>query len=197
MAVWIVVFALAAPVRFGRALAAALSTAAMAPAGLAVQVLWGNVPNPPVSLWAVLSAAPFLMGVASTLLGRLIYRLGADVREAREYGGYQLIERIAGGGMGEVWRARHHTVGRKAAVKLIRPELFESGAGGRLDALRRFEREAQATASLHSLHTVALYNYGVTEDGRLYYVMELLDGLDLETLVARWGRCLPRGPPPS
>jgi serine/threonine-protein kinase len=80
-------------------------------------------------------------------------------------------------------------VGREAAVKLVRPELLASGmgAGDRLAALRRFEREANATAGLHSPHTVALYNYGLSEDGLLYYVMELLDGFDLETLVTRFG----------
>jgi eukaryotic-like serine/threonine-protein kinase len=53
--------------------------------------------------------------------------------------------------------------------------------------LRRFEREARATAALKSPHTVQLYDFGATEDGRLYYVMELLDGLDLDTLVRRYG----------
>ena len=53
--------------------------------------------------------------------------------------------------------------------------------------MRRFEREARATAALKSPHTVQLYDFGATEDGRLYYVMELLDGLDLETLVRQYG----------
>ncbi len=188
VAVWITVFALAVPVRFGKALTAALATACMEPLGLFIQVrLLGNIENLPRQLWFILSVAPFLMAVASTLLGKLIYRLGTEVKAAREYGGYQLVERIGRGAMGEVWRARHHIVGREAAVKLIRPELFDSSSNDRLAAQRRFEREAQATASLHSPHTVALYNYGLSEDGLLYYVMELLDGFDLETLVTRFG----------
>ncbi|HBQ13606.1 MAG TPA: serine/threonine protein kinase, partial [Myxococcales bacterium] len=54
-------------------------------------------------------------------------------------------------------------------------------------ARARFRREAQATSALRSPHTVELYDFGVTDDGTLYYAMELLDGLDLETLVKRFG----------
>ena len=53
--------------------------------------------------------------------------------------------------------------------------------------MQRFEREAQATALMRSAHTVELYDFGVTEDGTFYYVMELLDGLDLSQLVRRGG----------
>jgi serine/threonine protein kinase len=53
--------------------------------------------------------------------------------------------------------------------------------------LQRFEREAQATAKLRSTHTVHLYDYGVSEDGTFFYVMEYLEGIDLDTLVERYG----------
>jgi serine/threonine-protein kinase len=53
--------------------------------------------------------------------------------------------------------------------------------------LARFEREAQATASLRSVHTIEIYDFGITDDGVFYYVMELLDGLDLENLVKQFG----------
>jgi len=184
VAVWIIVFALAVPVSFGRSLTAALATASMGPIGLGIQVLLGNVPSPPAPLWFVIFSSQYLMAGAAALLGRLIYRLGVEVKAAREYGGYELVSRLGSGGMGEVWKARHHLIGREAAVKLIRPELFGSDA---LAAQRRFEREASATAALHSPHTVSLYNYGLSEDGLLYYVMELLHGYDLDILIGRYG----------
>ncbi|HEX2609652.1 MAG TPA: serine/threonine-protein kinase [Gemmatimonadales bacterium] len=128
-------------------------------------------------LWSVLGTT------LATITSRVTYGLRKQVAEANELGQYILEEKIGGGGMGEVWRARHRLLIRPAAIKLIRPEV--SGDGQLL--LRRFEREARATASLKSPHTVQLYDFGSTEDGRLYYVMELLDGLDLDTLVRQYG----------
>ena len=57
---------------------------------------------------------------------------------------------------------------------------------------QRFHREANAIAALQSPHTVYLYDFGTTQDGRLYYVMELLDGISLQTLSRRSGRSRPR-----
>jgi serine/threonine-protein kinase len=90
--------------------------------------------------------------------------------------------------MGEVWRARHRLLAREAAIKLVRPEVL--GARSDADArilLRRFEREAQATAQLSSPHTIQLFDFGVTEESTFYYVMELLSGRDLESLVREFG----------
>jgi serine/threonine-protein kinase len=90
--------------------------------------------------------------------------------------------------MGEVWRARHKTLARDAAIKLIRPEVLHASTGRQELLLRkRFEREAQVTAHLRSPHTVALYDFGRSKDGSFYYVMELLEGIDLQTMVERFG----------
>lgn len=89
--------------------------------------------------------------------------------------------------MGEVWVAKHTMLARPAAVKLIKPEMLGDDESSRKTAVRRFEREAQATAALKSYHTIDLYDFGVTEDGAFYYVMELLQGLSLDSLVDRFG----------
>jgi serine/threonine-protein kinase len=87
--------------------------------------------------------------------------------------------------MGEVWRARHRMLARPAAIKLMRHARGQDGVSE--EAVRRFEREAQATARLRSPHTVELFDFGVADDGAFYYVMELLEGLDADSLVRRFG----------
>ena len=100
-------------------------------------------------------------------------------------GSYRLVSRLGAGGMGEVWLGRHRLLARPAAVKLIR---HDSRPGAARDQLvRRFQREAQVTAELRSPHTVQLYDFGVNDTGSFYYVMELLDGLDLNQIVTRFG----------
>jgi serine/threonine-protein kinase len=132
-------------------------------------------------LWSVLGTT------LATIISRVLYGLRQQVVEASELGQYILEDQIGGGGMGEVWRARHRLLIRPAAIKLIRPEAVGAMSGDPELLMRRFEREARATAALKSPHTVQLYDFGATEDGRLYYVMELLDGLDLDTLVRQYG----------
>ena len=130
-----------------------------------------------------------LFGVGiSVTASSIIQTLRAEVIEAKQMGQYRLVELIGKGGMGEVWRAEHALLARPAAVKLIRPEVLDPDDPVRAESMiRRFEREAQNTANLRSVHTVELYDFGITESGTLYYVMELLDGVDLETLVNQEG----------
>jgi serine/threonine-protein kinase len=118
----------------------------------------------------------------------VVYHLGTEVKRARELGSYSLEEKLGEGGMGEVWRARHRMLARPAAIKLIRPSVAGNGAGGVSgEAIRRFEREAQVIARLRSPHTVELFDFGIAADGTFYYVMELLDGLDADSLIRRFG----------
>ena len=100
-------------------------------------------------------------------------------------GSYELLERIGEGGMGEVWLARHESLRRLVAVKLIHPQTLSSQSAA--EARRQFEREAHATSTLRSPHTVALFDYGATPDGNVYYAMELLEGISLAALVNEFG----------
>jgi DNA-binding NtrC family response regulator len=101
-------------------------------------------------------------------------------------GSYSLIEPIGSGGMGEVWLARHHLLARPAAVKIVHERAV--GTGEDAQALReRFAREAQVTAELQCPHTVQLFDFGITDAGSFYYVMERLRGMDLQRMVERHG----------
>jgi serine/threonine-protein kinase len=132
---------------------------------------------------------PYLLVVVMAYVGaRVVYALGTEVTVARELGSYRLVERLGQGGMGEVWRAKHRMLARPAAIKLIRPSVTADATPEvSEDARRRFEREAQVIARLRSPHTVELFDFGVAADGAFYYVMELLDGFDVDTLVRRSG----------
>jgi len=110
----------------------------------------------------------------------------------KDMGMYDLKRRIAQGGMGEVWLAEHQRLARPAAIKLIREDMLESKSAAQTERLvRRFEREAKATAKLRSAHTVDVYDFGVSKSGIFYYVMEYLRGIDLEELVVRFGPLAP------
>jgi hypothetical protein len=111
-----------------------------------------------------------------------ISRLRRQVMEAQQLGQYRLRHRIGAGGMGEVYLAEHQLLKRPCALKLIRVGV-ESGP----KALERFEREVRLTAGLSHPNTVEIYDYGRTEDGTYYYVMEYLRGLSLAELVERKG----------
>ncbi len=108
------------------------------------------------------------------------------MERASELGSYRLVNRLGVGGMGEVWRAEHQLLARQAAIKLVRREVFTDPVHVAL-VQERFRREAQTLASLRSRHTIALYDYGVTAEGSFFFVMELLDGLDLAQLVKMHG----------
>jgi len=165
-----------------------LLAASMGPLALWITTLRGHEVHATLFnyLWAFLPN--YVAAAIAVVPAKVIRGLGQQVNKARELGSYRLEEVLGKGGMGEVYRASHHTLARPAAIKLIRQEVLggTSAAGARL-ILERFRREAQATASLKSPHTISLYDFGVSEDGTFFLVMELLDGLDLERLVQKFG----------
>ena len=175
-----------------RMLLATISAAAMVPLSLALLHAWNLAPVTPDDY-----SDAVIQGAFSVMLAymgsRVVYGLGREVVKARELGSYRLEEKLGQGGMGEVWRARHRMLARPAAIKLIRRSAPAGGTrpGISEDARRRFEREAQVIASLRSPHTVGLFDFGVAQDGTFYYAMELLDGLDADTLVRRFGPVAP------
>ena len=127
------------------------------------------------------------MAVAIAVYGsHRIESLRKEASAARRLGHYRLKERLGAGGMGEVYLAEHAFLRRPCAVKLIRPDRAHDAA-----SLARFEREVQTTSTLTHPNTVQIYDYGNTEDGTFYYVMEFLQGLTLQQLVERDGALSP------
>lgn len=120
-----------------------------------------------------------VMAVVATVGSGIVHQVRREAESARYYGQYQLIEEIGRGGMGVVYLGKHQMLKRPAAIKLIRTE-----AAGSPQAIAQFEKEVQATAMLSHWNTVQIYDYGTTEDGDFYCVMEYLVGVTLQQRIA-------------
>ena len=183
----ILIAAMVVPATPRRMLAAALISACMDPLAAWIAYLCG-APVGSLGNTLLLFMPNFACAVVAALPAHVLHRLGRRLRQAQELGSYRLVELLGRGGMGEVWRAQHRFLARDAAIKLIRPELLGAGTDREAqEMLRRFEREAQATASLGSPHTIQVFDFGVTSDQTFYYVMERLEGRDLQALVREFG----------
>ncbi len=183
----VILFPLLLPGPPKRILAGAIAAASMSPLSLWLLHTIGEVVASSEDFVSTLFSAGFAVMFAY-VGASVVYGLGREVVALRRAGSYQLEELLGSGGMGEVWRARHRMLARPAAIKLIRRPLPDSDRQSPpIDLLQRFEREAQAIASLRSPHTVDLFDFGVADDGTFYYAMELLEGFDAETLVRRFG----------
>jgi serine/threonine-protein kinase len=187
IAVATLIYAVIAPAAPRQMLTAAFVAAMMDPLAWALAAVIGR---PVVSFAeAVVYAVPtFMCAAVVALPARTMQRLGSGMREVQELGSYRLMTLLGHGAMGEVWEARHRLLVRRAAIKLVRLDRIGARDEAEIVAtLRRFEREVNATAELGSPHTINVFDFGVTDEGTFYYVMELLIGRDLETLVHDFG----------
>jgi serine/threonine-protein kinase len=141
---------------------------------------WSDTPR--IRLFLFDAMILLMLAAGATFGARTMSRLRRQVAEARQLGQYRLLRRLGAGGMGEVYLAEHQLLKRPCAVKLIC-----TGCETDSRALARFEREVRLTATLSHPNTVEIYDYGQTEDGSYYYVMEYLPGLSLAELVGRHG----------
>ncbi|MBA3455892.1 MAG: serine/threonine protein kinase, partial [Deltaproteobacteria bacterium] len=168
---------------------AILGSVAFAPIVLAAIGIWLAEPlthQPPLPLpGPAYVGGAILVGTVAVMLAtvgsRIIYGLRRQVTAAMQLGQYTLLHKIGEGGMGSVYRARHAMLRRPTAVKLVHPNKVDA------QTLDRFEREVQHMSLLTHPNTVAVYDYGRSPDGVFYYAMEFLDGINLESLVARYG----------
>ncbi len=179
------------PAPWQRALPSALSSALMFPIVIGIAAF--VVPSikeqmHSAAVWTFLQTSLFLglsaaLGAAGS---HMQWEARRQVDEARRLGTYRLVARIGSGGMGEVWLARQLPLDRRVALKILKQRvLAEPGA------LRRFKREAQSASRLGHPHTIRVFDFGASDDGVFFIAMELLDGLDLEAVVARTGALPP------
>jgi eukaryotic-like serine/threonine-protein kinase len=184
----VLMFAAMVPTTTRKMLLAGLIAVSMNPIAMLISRAEGKWEFGPWSRVLLMHYPDYILVGAAVVITHVMTKLGQQVTKAREMGSYQLGELLGRGGMGEVYKATHRMLARPAAIKLIRTETL-----GAVDdeaaklAITRFRREAEAAANLRSQHTVELYDFGVTDDGTLYLVMEFLNGMDLETLVRTTG----------
>ena len=136
----------------------------------------------PLAVFGLDAVFLFTLAGISSFAAHTISRLRLEVVEARQFGQYRLGRLIGSGGMGDVYLAEHQLLKRSCAVKLIRPGVILNAG-----TVERFEREVRINATLSHPNTVEIFDYGRTEDGTYYYVMEYLPGMSLTELVERHG----------
>jgi len=186
---WILIYPVLAPNTHLKTFLGALGAASTGPLALYLSMEFGVTSSdaPDGFFVRYFLFSTYLCAAMALVTSRVIHGFGKHLHKAEEFGSYRMEELLGEGGMGEVWRARHHMLARPAAVKLIRPEVLGGSEIKSEEVVRRFEREAQASASLKSPNTIKLYDFGVSDEGEFYYVMELLDGMNLDVFVKKFG----------
>jgi serine/threonine-protein kinase len=184
---WVFALGVLIPNRPLFTLITALTAATMWPVAYAINAQrfhFAPAPWGPVLAWPVIN---YLLAGLGALISRWTFGTAIAAQAARDLGSYRLVAPIGRGGMGEVWRATHQMLARQAAIKLVKRDLTAGSSRQAELSVRRFRREANVIASLQSPHTVYLYDFGVSQEGHFYYVMELLDGISLQELIETFG----------
>jgi serine/threonine-protein kinase len=137
----------------------------------------------PAAITTLVTSTVYVMSsyAFAVIGGHVVWTLERQVFEARQLGAYKLVRAVGRGAHGEVWLARHAALKREVAVKILRREARDPLG------IARFTREAQATSELAHPNNVRIFDFGATDDGLWYYVMEWLEGETLDALVKREG----------
>lgn len=133
------------------------------------------------ALYALLVLCSIAVFIFTVIIERLRRNAQKAEIEAQQLGQYTLERKLAAGGMGVVYKGHHAMLRRETAIKMLDVDKVNDAS------IARFEREVQITCQLNHPNTVAIYDYGRTPEGNFYYAMEFLDGINLQTLVDRFG----------
>ena len=134
-----------------------------------------------LAIYLLLILSAIAIFVFTVVVSRLHRQARVAVIEAQQLGQYTLEGKLGEGGMGVVYKGRHSMMRRPTAIKMLHSDKIND------TTISRFEREVQITCQLNHFNTIAIYDYGRTPEGVFYYAMEFLDGIDLQSLIDRYG----------
>lgn len=190
--IWLLMCPLIVPLSPRLAFGSVLASVALVMSAFGLPFLFSPERVPPLVVVRMAFETHLMVGALAYCASRMVNHLNWQIANERKKGSYELVHRLGEGAMGEVWLARHRMLHRPAAMKIIHRDRLETATDElREEVTARFEREAQATASLYSQHSISLYDFGTMEDGSFFYVMEALDGMNLSDLVEEHGPLSP------
>jgi eukaryotic-like serine/threonine-protein kinase len=115
--------------------------------------------------------------------GTLLTPIGKEPRVGEIFADrYEILGILGDGGMGKVYKARHNLMKRVVAIKMLLPHLVQSGP-----ALKRFQQEAQAASALKHPHIMTVHDFGISDRGMPFLVMDYLEGMSLSALLQELG----------
>lgn len=187
LCIWIIMFPLIIPFPPIKSFFIAIVVASMSPIALQISSFLGN-PQPPQAIIKKIFIVNYSSAILSIITSITIHKLNYEILQERKMGSYKLLEKLNEGGMGEIWKAEQTTISRSVAIKIILPEMLRFEERYKYEEmLVLFKKEAKAISSLHSPHSIKLYDFGSSNTGRFFYSMELLKGMDLRDIIIKYG----------